>query len=135
MFCLSTGAKYPFFQDPAHGLYWRLKKISYRACLHFSYFFGDKKQLLRALLTYTFIRLLLNSFDLRSQFKIEKNIHIQAVMLLMRLEVLREGFFCFPLRDWEGVCWKLLSLVSLNFEFLAKMLNFIFIKVTWKLGI
>ena len=55
-------------------------------------------------------------------------------MLLMCLEVLREGFFCFPVRDWEGVCRKLLSLVFLNFEILAKMLNFIFIEVTWKLG-
>ena len=35
MFCLPAGAKYPFFQDPAHRLYWRLKKISYRACLLF----------------------------------------------------------------------------------------------------
>ena len=55
-------------------------------------------------------------------------------MLLMCLEVLREGFFCFPVRDWEGVCRKLLSLVFLNFQLLAKMLNFIFIEVTWKLG-
>ena len=52
----------------------------------------------------------------------------------MCLEVLREGFFCFPVRDWEGVCRKLLSLVFLNFQLLAKMLNFIFIEVTWKLG-
>ena len=65
MFCLPAGAKYPFFQDPVHGLYWRLKKISYKACLLFYYFFGNKKtQLLRAILTCTFIYLLLNSFDL-----------------------------------------------------------------------
>ena len=55
-------------------------------------------------------------------------------MLLMCLEVLKKEFFCFPVRDWEGVCRKLLSLVFLNFEILAKMLNFIFIEVTWKLG-
>ena len=66
MFCLPAGAKYPLFQAPSHKLYWRLKKISYRACLLFYYFFGDKKQLLRAFLTCTFIRLLLDSFGLRS---------------------------------------------------------------------
>ena len=63
-------------------------------------------------------------------------------MLLICLEVLREGFFCFPvkgkdwefLRDWERVCRKLLSLVFLNFKRPAKMLNFIFIEVTWKLS-
>ena len=55
-------------------------------------------------------------------------------MLLMCLEALRKGFFCFPVKDWEGVCRKLLSLVFLNFQLLAKMLNFKFIKVTSKLG-
>ena len=54
-------------------------------------------------------------------------------MLLACLEVLREGFFCFPVRDWEGDCRKLLSLVFLNFQLLPKMLNLIFIKVTCKL--
>ena len=38
-------------------------------------------------------------------------------MLLMCLEVLREGFFCFPRRDWEGICRKLLSLVKLYQRF------------------
>ena len=52
----------------------------------------------------------------------------------MCLEVLREGFFCFPVRDWKGVCRKLMSLVFLNFQLPTKMLNFIFNKVTWKLG-
>ena len=52
----------------------------------------------------------------------------------MCLEVLREGFSCFLVRDWERVCRKLLSLVFLNFQLLAKMLNFIFIEVTWKLS-
>ena len=33
----------------------------------------------------------------------------------MYLEMLWEGFFCFPVRHWEGVCGKLLSLVFLNF--------------------
>ena len=55
-------------------------------------------------------------------------------MLLMYLEVMRQGFFCFPVTDWERVCRKLLSLVFLNFQLLARMLNFIFIRVTWKLG-
>ena len=55
-------------------------------------------------------------------------------MLLMCLEVLRVGFFRFPVRDWEGVCRKILSLVFLIFQLLAKMLIFIFIEVTWKLG-
>ena len=54
-------------------------------------------------------------------------------MLLMCLEVLREGFFCFPVRDWEGICWRLLSLAFLNFQLLSKILNFIFIEVTWNL--
>ena len=34
-------------------------------------------------------------------------------MLLMSLEVLGEEFLCFPGRDWEGVCRKLLPLVKL----------------------
>ena len=55
-------------------------------------------------------------------------------MLLMCLEVLREGYFCFAVRDWEGVCKKLLSIVFLNFQLLPKMLNFIFIEVRWILG-
>ena len=37
-------------------------------------------------------------------------------MLLMCLEVLREEFFCFSMRDWEGVCRKLLSLVFFKFS-------------------
>ena len=76
MFCLPVGAKHPFFQAPVHGLYWRLKKISYRTCLLFYYFFDDKKQLLRALLTCTFIRLLLNSFDLCSYSSKLRKIYI-----------------------------------------------------------
>ena len=54
-------------------------------------------------------------------------------MLLICIETLREGFFCFPVRDWKGFCRKLLSLVFLNFQLLAKTLNFIFIEVTRKL--
>ena len=42
---------------------------------------------------------------------------IKAVMLLICLEVLGEGFFCFPERDWEGACRKLLSLVKLYHRF------------------
>ena len=38
-------------------------------------------------------------------------------MLLMCLEVLSEGFFCFPVRDWEGVCRKPFLVSSfLNFS-------------------
>ena len=43
--------------------------------------------------------------------------YMKAVMLLMCIEVLGEEFFCFPVRDWEGVCRKLLSLVKLYQRF------------------
>ena len=43
-------------------------------------------------------------------------------MLLMCPELLKEGFFCFPVRDWEGVCRKLLSLVFL-FKFSTSSQN------------
>ena len=43
--------------------------------------------------------------------------HIKPVILLMCLEVLREGFSYFPVRDWEGVRRKLLSLVKLYQRF------------------
>ena len=39
MFYLLVRAKLPLFQAPANRLYWRLKKISYRACLLFYFFF------------------------------------------------------------------------------------------------
>ena len=94
MFCLPAGAIYPFFQDLAHGLYWRLKKISYRTCLLFYYFFGDKKQLLRALLICTFIRLLLNSFDLRSYSSKSININIVVVVSVQHR--------CYVSRSAEG---------------------------------
>ena len=55
-------------------------------------------------------------------------------MLMMCLEVLRGEFFCFSVRDWEEICRKILSLLFLNFQLPAKMLNFIFTEVTWKLG-
>ena len=54
--------------------------------------------------------------------------------MLLRLEVLGEGFFCLPVRECEGVCRKLSSLVFLNFLLLAKILNMKFIEVKWKLG-
>ena len=44
----------------------------------------------------------------------EEKMHIKAAMLFLCLEVLGEGFFCFPERDWEGVYRKLLSLAKLN---------------------
>ena len=53
----------------------------------------------------------------------------QFNIVVMFLEVLREGLFCFPVRDLEGICAKLLSLVFLNFQLLSKMLKFIFIEV------
>ena len=55
-------------------------------------------------------------------------------MLMMCLEVLRGEFFCFSVRDWEEICRKILSLLFLNFQLPAKMLNFIFTEVTRKLG-
>ena len=136
MFCLPAGAKYQLFQDPGHRLYGNLEKISYRAFLLFYYFFDDKKIAFKISFDLHFHVLVIEFFRFESvQFKFEENIHIyQAFMLLMCLEVLREGLFCFPVRDWEGVCRKLLSLFFLNFQLLAKMLNFIFIRVTWKLG-
>ena len=84
-------------------------------------------------MTCTFICLLLNSFDLRS-YSSKSRRRYTFRLLLLCLEVPREGFFCFPVRDWEGVCRKLLPLVFLNFQVLSKMLNFLFIEVTWKLG-
>ena len=46
---------------------WRLKKMSGRAYSFFiTFFFGDKKLILKTLLTSTFICSLLNSFDLPS---------------------------------------------------------------------
>ena len=42
-------------------LYWRLKKISYSACLRLYRFSDDKKKLLKALLTCTFILPLLSA--------------------------------------------------------------------------
>ena len=49
--------------------------------------------------------------------------HIKPVILLMCLEVLREGFFYFPVRDWEGVRRKLLSLVKLYQRFWIRKIN------------
>ena len=67
------------------------------------YFFGDKKQLLKAVLTCAFILSLLNSFSFAQlDFKIKEKVHIKAIMLLVCLEVLEEGIFCFPGRDCEG---------------------------------
>ena len=55
----------PIFLVLAHGLYWRLKKISYRANLLFYYFFDEKNSFLKGILTCTFIHLLLNSFTVQ----------------------------------------------------------------------
>ena len=73
-------------------------------------------------MTCTFIYLLLNSFDLRSySSKLRK---ICTFRLLCCWSTEGRGFFCFPVRDWEGVCRKLLSLVFLNFQLLAKNAEF-----------
>ena len=95
MFCPPARAKCPFFQAPTHGIYWRLKKISCRACLLFYYFFGGKKQLSKALLTCTFIRLLLNYFDLPScSLKLRKRYTFIFVVDVSRSAGAR-GFFVF----------------------------------------
>ena len=85
-------------------LYWRLKKISYSACLRFYCFSDDKKKLLKALLTRTFILPLLSS-ELWKRYTLR--------LLLMCLEALKEGFSFFPGRYWEWVSRNLLSLVKL----------------------
>ena len=65
--------------------------------------FDDKKYLLKANLTCTFIySLLIFLICLAVVQNRGKDVHIKAVMLLMRLEVLRAGFFCFPGKVWEG---------------------------------
>ena len=68
-------------------LYWRLKKISYRACLLSYCIYNDRKQPLKALLICTFIRPLLIS-ESRKGYTLR--------LLLMCLEALEEGFSCFP---------------------------------------
>ena len=97
-------------------LNWRLKEISCRACFFTTFWVTKKKKLLKALLTCTFIRSLLNSFDLPSYIS-ESRKRYTSRLLLMCPEVLEEGFSCFPRRDWEGVCSKLLFLVRLYQRF------------------
>ena len=84
--------------------------------LFFTTFWVTKKIALKALLTCTFIRSLLNSFDLPS-YSSESRKRYTLRLLLMCPEVLEEGFSCFPGRDWEGVCRKLLFLVRLYQRF------------------
>ena len=81
-------------------LYWRLKKISCRACLFSQCFVVvvvvEKKQfsktllLSKGLLTCTFILPLLSS-ESRKRYTLK--------LLLMCLEALEKGFSCFPERD------------------------------------
>ena len=85
-------------------LYWRLKKISCRACLLSYCFLVTKKYLLKALLTCTFIPLLLSS-ESRKSYTLR--------LLLTCLGALEEGLSCFPGRDGEGVTSNLFSLVKL----------------------
>ena len=94
--------------------YWRLKKISCRACVFFYSLFITSFKSPFDVYFYPFT-VRLDYLDLRSySSKIEEKIHITAVVLLCS-EVLGKGFFCFPGREWEVVCWKLLSLVKLRF--------------------
>ena len=105
MFCLPVEAKYPFFSLKLMEYIGGWRKF-YTELVCFFIFFGDKK--------------IAFPFDLFShpfvieffwfallQFKIEEKIRIKAFMLLMCLEVLRQGFFSSPVRDWEGVCRSL----------------------------
>ena len=52
------------------NVYWSLKKISCKACLLFYCYFGDKKYILKALLTCTFILPLLSS-ESRKRYKLK----------------------------------------------------------------
>ena len=83
--------------------HWRLKKIS---CEH-----------VRFLLSFVHYWIFLIFLAAVQIWGKDKHINIKAVMLLIGLEVLEEGFFCFPGRDWEGVCRKLLSLGKLYQRF------------------
>ena len=85
-------------------LHSRLKKISCRACLFSNCFFGDKKNLLKALLTCTFFAPLLSS-ESRKRYMLR--------LLLMCLEAQEEELSCFPGRNWEGVSRNLLFLLRL----------------------
>ena len=67
MFCLPAGAKYPFFLGSSS---WTMLEVEENFMQSLSafllLFWWQKKKLLRALLTCTFIHLLLNFFDLHS---------------------------------------------------------------------
>ena len=137
MFCLPAKQIPIFFRLQLMNYIEGWRKFHTEFVCFFITFLVTKKKLLRALLTCIFICLLLNSFDLRSYSSKSRRrytFRLLCVMLLMCLEVLREGFLCFPVGDWEGVCKELLSLVFLSFQLLAKMLNFIFIEVTRIVG-
>ena len=70
--------------------------------------FGDKKIAFKSPFELYFHSVIIEIFWFaKLQFKIEEKIH------MMCLEVLEERFSCFPGRNWEGVCRKLLFLVKL----------------------
>ena len=98
-------------------LYFRLKKVSYKACLLFDYFFGDKKIAFKSSFNPYFHLFIIEFFWFAYlQFRIEEKVHIK-ILLLMCLEALGEGLSCFHGRDWEGVCRKILSVVKLYQRF------------------
>ena len=115
MFFLTVGAKYPFFGSSS----WTISEVEEKFITTFKSPFD--------------LYLLLNFFDLRSYSSKSSKIYTFRLLLLVRLYMLREGIFYFLVRHWDEVFRKVLSLVSLNSQLLAKMLNFIFIKVTCKL--
>ena len=94
-------------------LYWKLKKISCRACLLFHYFLGDTKKLLKI---GTFIPLLLKFFFCLPSYS-SRSSKRYPLRLLLCLETLGKEFPRFSGRDWEGVCRKLLSVVKLYHRF------------------
>ena len=71
------------------------------------------KQLLKDLLTFTFILLLFNSFDLPTYISKSRKRYTLRLLRCCCLDVPGEVFFCFLVRHLEWVCRKLLSLVKL----------------------
>ena len=104
------------------NFYWRLKKVSCKACLLFYCFFGDKKQFGKVFLIYTFIPFLLNSFALL-QCRIEEMIQAKAIANVSRAAGGR--LFLFSWERLEGgqqetiVSSKVVP-VDLNMKFISK---------------
>ena len=104
MFYLPTEAKYPFFRlqlmDCIRG--WR-KFHAEPVCFFQHFFFSPVLSSVYYWILFICLATVQN--------------HIKAVMSLICLEVLGEGFFCFPVGDWEGICRNLLFLVKLYQRF------------------